>query len=72
VREEVQRAIDAANTRVSRAESVRAFRIMPDDFTQEGGELTPKLSIKRNVVLERRAADIERLYAESKKGAEAH
>jgi long-chain acyl-CoA synthetase len=72
VREEVQRAIDAANTRVSRAESVRAFRILPDDFTQEGGELTPKLSIKRNVVLERRAADIERLYAESKKAAEAH
>jgi long-chain acyl-CoA synthetase len=56
---------------VSRAESVRAFRILPNDFTQEGGELTPKLSIKRNVVLERRAADIERLYAESKKDAAA-
>jgi long-chain acyl-CoA synthetase len=71
VRAEVQRAIDAANTRVSRAESIRAFRILPDDFTEAGGELTPKLSIKRNVVLERRAAEIERLYAESKTDAAA-
>jgi long-chain acyl-CoA synthetase len=71
VREEIQRAIDAANTRVSRAESIRAFRILPDDFTEAGGELTPKLSIKRTIVLERRAADIDRLYAESKRGAAA-
>jgi len=67
VREEVQRAIDAANTRVSRAEGVRAFRILVDDFTEASGELTPKMSIKRHVILQKRATEIDALYAEAKK-----
>ncbi|MGN6743670.1 MAG: AMP-dependent synthetase/ligase [Amnibacterium sp.] len=66
VREEVQRAIDAANTRVSRAEGVRAFVILPEDFTEAAGQLTPKLSVKRHVVLEQCADRIERLYADAK------
>jgi long-chain acyl-CoA synthetase len=66
VRDEVQRAIDAANTRVSRAEGVRAFAILPDDFTEAGGQLTPKLSVKRHVVLEQCADRIDRLYADAK------
>ena len=52
VRDEIQSAIDAANTRVSRAEGIRAFEILPDDFTEASGQLTPKLSVKRHVVLE--------------------
>ncbi|MGT2427284.1 AMP-dependent synthetase/ligase [Amnibacterium kyonggiense] len=67
VRDEVQQAIDAANTHVSRAEGVRAFRILADDFTEASGELTPKLSIKRHVILEKRAGEIDDLYAEAKK-----
>jgi long-chain acyl-CoA synthetase len=67
VREEVQRAIDAANTHVSRAEGVRAFRILTEDFTEATGELTPKMSIKRHVILEKRAGEIDALYADAKK-----
>jgi long-chain acyl-CoA synthetase len=67
VREEIQRAVDAANTHVSRAEGVRAFKILADDFTEASGELTPKLSIKRHVILEKRAGEIDALYAEAKK-----
>jgi long-chain acyl-CoA synthetase len=67
VHEEIQRAIDTANTHVSRAEGVRAFRVLADDFTEKSGELTPKLSIKRHVILEKRASDIDALYAEAKK-----
>ena len=67
VREEIQRAIDAANTHVSRAEGVRAFRVLHDDFTERSGELTPKMSVKRHVILEKRASEIDALYAEAKK-----
>ena len=63
LRAEVQHAIDDANAPISRAESVRAFVILPEDFTDAGGTLTPSLKIKRNVVLERYAAEIARIYA---------
>ncbi|MDQ2661568.1 MAG: AMP-dependent synthetase/ligase, partial [Actinomycetota bacterium] len=49
---EVQRAIDAANENVSRAESIRKFTILPIELTEASGHLTPKLSIKRNVILD--------------------
>jgi long-chain acyl-CoA synthetase len=65
VREEVQRAIDAANKRVSRAEGIRAFAILPEDFSGANGQLTPKLTIKRHVVLEQFADRIDRLYADA-------
>ncbi|MDQ1512377.1 MAG: long-chain acyl-CoA synthetase [Microbacteriaceae bacterium] len=65
VRDEVQRAIDVANKRVSRAEGIRAFAILPEDFTETNGQLTPKLSIKRHVILEHRAHEIDRLYADA-------
>jgi len=58
---ELQIAIDAANARVSRAESIRAFRIIATDFTV-GVELSQKLSVRRHVVSERYADLIEDLY----------
>ncbi len=67
VREAIQKAIDTANTHVSRAEGVRAFRVLDDDFTERSGELTPKMSIKRHVILEKRKDEIDALYAEAKK-----
>ena len=67
VRAEIQQAVDTANTHVSRAEGVRAFTILPDDFTEASGELTPKLSIKRHVILKQRAGEIDALYAAAKK-----
>ncbi|WP_197220616.1 MULTISPECIES: AMP-dependent synthetase/ligase [Bacteria] len=64
VRAEVQRAIDSANTRVSRAESIRKFTILPSEWTETSGHLTPKLSIKRNVILADFADDIAAIYDE--------
>ncbi len=60
---EIQTAVDDANASVSRAESIRKFRIVDGDFTQENGQLTPSLKVRRNVVAKDRAADIEALYA---------
>jgi long-chain acyl-CoA synthetase len=60
---EVQRAIDAANENVSRAESIRKFTILPIELTEASGHLTPKMSIKRNVILEDFADSIESMYS---------
>ena len=59
----MQRAIDEANEHVSRAESIRKFTTLPIEFTEASGHLTPKLSIKRNVILEDFAAEIEAMYS---------
>jgi long-chain acyl-CoA synthetase len=59
----VQEAVDDANKSVSRAESIRKFRILDDDFTQESGQLTVKLGIRRSVLMKDFAADIEALYS---------
>jgi long-chain acyl-CoA synthetase len=60
---EVQAAVDRANARVSRAESIRKFTILPMQFTEESGHLTPKMSIKRNVIVKDFAGEIEAMYA---------
>jgi long-chain acyl-CoA synthetase len=60
---EVQAAVDDANKAVSRAESIRKFRILDGDFTQESGQLTVKLGIRRSVLAKDYAADIEALYS---------
>jgi long-chain acyl-CoA synthetase len=59
----VQDAVDDANKAVSRAESIRKFRILEDDFTQEAGQLTVKLGIRRSVLMKEYAADVEALYS---------
>jgi long-chain acyl-CoA synthetase len=60
---DVQTAVDDANQAVSRAESIRQFRILDVDFTQEAGQLTVKLGIRRSVLLKDFAADIDALYS---------
>lgn len=62
VRAEIQKSIDRANSKVSRAESIRKFVILPSQFTEASGHLTPKLSIKRDVILRDFGAEIERIY----------
>lgn len=62
---EVQRAVDDANATVSRAESIRKFRILATDLTEASGHLTPKLSIKRDVILNDFADVIEGIYSTS-------
>ena len=64
VRAEVQSAVDAANARVSRAESIRKFTILESEWTEASGHLTPKLSIKRNVIMSDFADEISALYDE--------
>lgn len=59
---EVQRAIDFANTKVSRAESIRKFVILPTEFTEASGHLTPKMSIKRHIIVADFAGEIDSIY----------
>lgn len=62
VRAGLQRAVDYANKAVSRAEAIRKFEVLPNDFTVEGGQLTPSLKLRRPAVLAEFADDIEALY----------
>jgi len=68
LRAEIQTAIDDANKAVSKAESIRKFTILPNDWTEQGGQLTPSLKLKRNVVHKEQADEIAALYAGSKSG----
>jgi len=58
----IQTAVDEANKAVSKAESIRKFSILAEDFTIAGGQLTAKLSVKRHVVAQQYAAEIDALY----------
>lgn len=58
----ITEAVDEANAGVSKAEAIKRFRILPVDFTEGGGHLTPSLKIKRAVVMEQFATDIDALY----------
>ncbi|MFI7100474.1 AMP-dependent synthetase/ligase [Streptomyces sp. NPDC050161] len=58
----VQRAVDDGNAAVSKAESVRKFRILPTQFTEESGHVTPSLKLKRSVVAKEFAEEIEAIY----------
>ncbi|MFD5659313.1 AMP-dependent synthetase/ligase [Streptomyces hirsutus] len=59
----IQRAVDDGNAAVSKAESVRKFRVLPSQFTEESGHLTPSLKLKRNVVAKDFAHEIEAIYS---------
>ena len=61
--EEVQRAVDAANQRLSRAEQVKRFAVVPAEWTAGSEELTPTMKLKRRVIHDKYAEDIEALYA---------
>ena len=60
---EVQRAVDDANKAVSKAESIRKFAILPGDFTEANGYLTPSLKLKRTIVMMDYWAEVEALYS---------
>ncbi|MFS0697469.1 AMP-dependent synthetase/ligase [Streptomyces nitrosporeus] len=59
---EVQRAVDDGNAAVSKAESVRKFRVLASQFTEEAGHITPSLKLKRNVVAKDFADEVESIY----------
>lgn len=59
---DLQRAVDEANALVSRAESIRRFAVLPGDFTEERGHLTPSMKLKRGAVARDYEREIEELY----------
>jgi long-chain acyl-CoA synthetase len=63
VTEMIQAEVDKANAHYAQVEQVKKFAILPHDLSQETGELTPTLKVKRNVVNEKFAAVIDELYA---------
>jgi long-chain acyl-CoA synthetase len=62
LRATIQAAIDDANRAVSKAEAIKVFRILPVDFTEGNGLLTPSLKVKRNVVAKEYADEIAAIY----------
>jgi long-chain acyl-CoA synthetase len=62
LRAAIQSAVDEANKAVSKAEAIRVFRILPRDFTEATGELTPSLKVKRAVVMKEYADEIDAIY----------
>ena len=63
LRNSVQHAVDDANKAVSQAESIRRFRILTHDWTEDGGQLTPSMKLKRTVVMTEHSTDVEALYS---------
>jgi long-chain acyl-CoA synthetase len=59
---QVQTAVDDANSAVSKAEGIKKFTILPNDWTQQNGELSLKLSLRRHVVMNNYASEVENLY----------
>jgi long-chain acyl-CoA synthetase len=62
LRAEIEAAVEDANKAVSKAEAIRKFTILPDEWTEEGGQLTPSLKLKRNVVMREFKDDVAALY----------
>ena len=58
----VEQAVAGANETVSNAEAIKKFRVLEQDFTEEGGQLTPSLKLRRDAVLRDCAAEIDALY----------
>jgi long-chain acyl-CoA synthetase len=63
VKQSIEAHVDEINARFARVEQVKKVEILPRDLSQEGGELTPTLKVKRNVVAEKYASEIDSLYA---------
>jgi long-chain acyl-CoA synthetase len=61
--QEVQQAVDDGNAAVSKAESVRKFRVLAAEFTPENGYLTPSLKLKRNMIMKDFASEVDSLYS---------
>ncbi len=60
---EIDAAVATANKSVSHAESIKKYRILPNDFTEDSGEMTPTMKLKRNVITESYADEIDAIYA---------
>ena len=63
MRQLLQEHLDKVNEKFARVEQVKKFEILPHDLSQEGGELTPTLKVKRNVVADKYEQEVDALYA---------
>ena len=63
MRELIQEHLDKVNEKFARVEQVKKFEILPHDLSQETGELTPTLKVKRNVVAQKHEKEVDALYA---------
>ncbi|HET9119277.1 MAG TPA: long-chain fatty acid--CoA ligase [Solirubrobacterales bacterium] len=63
MRQVLEEHLDQVNEKFARVEQVKKFEILPQDLSQEGGELTPTLKVKRNVVSEKYENEVDALYA---------
>ncbi|MGV9285189.1 AMP-dependent synthetase/ligase [Streptomyces sp. NPDC003730] len=63
LREEIARAVAAANSAVSRSESIRVFRVLPAPFDVAGGLLTPSMKLRRDAIAQAYALEIDAMYA---------
>jgi long-chain acyl-CoA synthetase len=63
VQASIQAHLDQVNQKFARVEQVKKFEILPRDFSQEGGELTPSMKVKRNIVAQKYADEVDALYA---------
>jgi long-subunit acyl-CoA synthetase (AMP-forming) len=59
----LQKQIDAVNSRLARVQAIKRFKVIPTEFSIEGGELTPTMKVKRKVVAEKYKKEIEDLYS---------
>ena len=59
---EIQGAVDEANKAVSKAESIRKFSVLAEDFTEDNGTLTPSMKLKRNIIMRDFEDEVEALY----------
>ncbi|BDB59618.1 MAG: AMP-dependent synthetase/ligase [Rhodococcus sp. (in: high G+C Gram-positive bacteria)] len=59
---EIDEAVAETNKKVSKAESIRKYRILETDFSIESGELTPTLKLKRNIIHDKHGAEIAAIY----------
>lgn len=66
LRAELQEKIDEANKTVSRAEQIKQFRVMPVELSEDAGEITPSVKVKRHVVMEKYSSEINALYDTAK------
>ncbi|MGX4694151.1 AMP-dependent synthetase/ligase [Streptomyces sp. JNUCC 63] len=63
LREEIERAVAAANSTVSRSESIRVFRVLPEPFDVASGLLTPSMKLRRDAIVAHYASEIDAMYA---------
>ncbi|MBV9000713.1 MAG: long-chain fatty acid--CoA ligase [Solirubrobacterales bacterium] len=67
IREAVAAAVAQANTQLSRVEQIKRFAVLRDDWRPDSDELTPTMKLKRRVIIQKFAAEIEALYSEGRK-----